>query len=318
VANPEHLAILKTGGKAWNRWREESPKSQPDFSRANLSEADLSEANLERAYLREVNLYRATLSLADLNGADLRKANLLGANLTGATLDRTDLSLAIVGGTTFANVDLSSVIGLETLIHAGPSVIDINTIYASKGAIPSVFLRSAGVPDIFIEYQAPLAGSGIEYYSLFISYSTRDQEFAERLHADLQDKGVRCWFAPHDMRSGRKVYKQIDEAIRVYDKLLLILSESSMASEWVRTEIAMARKREVEQKREVLFPIGLCPFETLRRWEYFDSDIGKDSAREIREYHIPDFSNWTDPAAYRKALNRLLDDLHGKPESSSA
>jgi hypothetical protein len=54
------------------------------------------------------------------------------------------------------------------------------------------------------------------------------------------------------------------------------------------------------------------PFDTIRKWEYFDSDIGKDSAREIREFHIPDFSNWTNPAAYRKTFDRLLDDLHGK------
>jgi hypothetical protein len=223
-----------------------------------------------------------------------------------------------VGYTTFANVDLSGVKGLETVYHSGPSSIGIDTIYKSKGKIPHVFLRGAGVPEVFITYMESLNFTGIEFYSLFISYSTLDQTFAERLHADLQDKGVRCWFAPHDLRGGKKVHKQIDEAIRVYDKLLLILSEASMESEWVRTEIAIARKREVEQKREVLFPIGLCPFETIRKWEYFDSDIGKDSAREIREFHIPDFSNWKDHDAYRKAFDRLLDDLHGKPDPSSA
>jgi hypothetical protein len=228
-----------------------------------------------------------------------------------------DFTGASVWFTTFTNVNLSRVKGLETVKHSGPSSIGIDTIYKSKGKIPHVFLRGAGVPENFIEYMASLVGTGIDFYSLFISYSTHDQEFAERLHNDLQAKGVRCWFAPHKLQGGKKVYRQIDEAIRVYDKLLLILSPASMASEWVRTEIAIARKREVEQKREVLFPIGLCPFETIRKWEYFDSDIGKDSAREIREFHIPDFSNWTDPAAYRKAFDRLLDDLHGKPDPSS-
>jgi hypothetical protein len=90
-----------------------------------------------------------------------------------------------------------------------------------------------------------------------------------------------------------------------------------MASEWVRTEIAIARKLEVEQKREVLFPIGLCPFKKIRKWKFFDSDIGKDSAREIREFHIPDFSNWKDHDAYKKAFDRLLKDLQGKNNSPS-
>jgi hypothetical protein len=50
-------------------------------------------------------------------------------------------------------------------------------------------------------------------YSCFISYSSKDQLFADRLHADLQDKGVRCWFAPHDLPIGAKTRDAIDEAI---------------------------------------------------------------------------------------------------------
>jgi hypothetical protein len=230
-------------------------------------------------------------------------------------LDRTDLTGTSVGSTTFAYIDLSSVKGLETVKHIGPSTIGIDTIYKSKGKIPHVFLRGAGVPENFIEYMASLVGTGIEFYSLFISYSTKDQAFADRLYADLQAKGVRCWFAPHDLLAGKKTHRQIDEAIRMYDKLLLILSPASMESEWVRTEIAIARKREKEQKKEVLFPIALCPFKRIQEWEYFDSDIGKDSAREIREYHIPIFTKWkTDQNAYQTEFDKLLKALNEKPK----
>jgi hypothetical protein len=38
------------------------------------------------------------------------------------------------------------------------------------------------------------------------------------------EKEVRCWFAPHDVQEVRKLHEQIDEAIRVHDKLLLIRS----------------------------------------------------------------------------------------------
>jgi hypothetical protein len=51
---------------------------------------------------------------------------------------------------------------------------------------------------------------------------------------------VRCWFAPHDITGGRKIHEQIDEAIRLHGKLLLILSLDSMKSNWVKTEIANA------------------------------------------------------------------------------
>jgi hypothetical protein len=140
-------------------------------------------------------------------------------------------------------------------------------------------------------------------------HSTKDQEFAERLHADLQAKGVRCWFAPEEMKGGRKLHEQIDEAIRLHDKLLLILSEHSMSSNWVKTEIANVRAREKQEGKQLLFPITLVPFEAIRRWQLFDADIGMDSAREIREYFIPDFSNWKDHDSYQTAFQRLVKDL---------
>jgi len=82
-----------------------------------------------------------------------------------------------------------------------------------------------------------------------------------------------------------------------------------MGSEWVMTEIAKARKRELKEGNRVLFPVRLAEFETLRDWECFDGDTGKDSAREIREYFIPDFSNWKEHDLYQAAFQRLVKDL---------
>jgi uncharacterized protein YjbI with pentapeptide repeats len=272
---------------------------------ADLTGAILSEANFSGADLSG----EANLTEADLGGADLTDANLTDAELTGSNFTDTR-----IGGTIFGRNDLSNIKGLETVDHAGPSVIGIDTIFQSNGNVPEVFLRGCGVPDDFITYAKSLATNPIQFYSCFISYSTKDQDFADRLYADLQNKGVRCWFAPHDVQSGRKLHEQIDEAIRLHDKLLLILSPHSMESEWVKTEIAKARKREVRDpegvlKRRVLFPIRLAPFETLRDWECFDADTGKDSAREIREYFIPDFSNWKNHDSYQEAFQRLIGDL---------
>jgi hypothetical protein len=324
MANPKQLAMLRKSVKRWNSRR--APDDEEEFV-TDLSGADLANAGLFGADLFGADLSGADLSGANLTGVRLRRANLSGANLGGAyliladlsqaTLVRTDLSGAFFVDTIFADADLSEAKGLETIKHMGPSTIGIDTIYKSKGKIPHIFLRGAGVPENFIEYMALLVGTGIEFYSLFISYSTHDQVFAERLHADLQAKSVRCWFAPHDMHSGKKIREQIDQAIHLQDRLLLILSPDSMKSQWVRTEVFKAHERELKENRRVLFPIRLCSFEALRDWKLFDADTGKDLAREIREYFIPDFSDWTDPAAYRKAFDRLLDDLHGKPGSPS-
>lgn len=165
------------------------------------------------------------------------------------------------------------------------------------------------MPDEFITYIGSLVGRPIEFYSCLISYSTHDQEFADRLYVDLQAKGVRCWFAPHDIQGGRKIHEQLDEAIRLHDKLLLILSKHSMSSSWVKTEIANARAQEKRKRKQMLFPITLVPYQEVKRWKQFDADRGIDSAREVREYQIPDFSNWKDHDEYRKELEKLVRDL---------
>ena len=109
------------------------------------------------------------------------------------------------------------------------------------------------------------------------------------------------------MQPGRKLHDQIDEAIRVYDRLLLILSKESMSSPWVKVEINKARKKEREQNRSVLFPIRLVPFSDVRAWDQFNADFGDDVAQEIREYHIPDFSTWkADHESYAKSFDALL------------
>jgi hypothetical protein len=55
--------------------------------------------------------------------------------------------------------------------------------------------------------------------------------------------------------------------------------------------------------------VRLVSFKDVRMWECFDADTGKDSAREIREYFIPDFSDWKNYDTYHEAFRRLLHDL---------
>lgn len=219
----------------------------------------------------------------------------------------------MVGGL-FDNLDLSAINGLESVEHIGPSSISINTLYRSGGRIPDVFLRGCGVPEDLIAYLPSLIGQAVDFYSCFVSYSHRDEDFAQRLHARLRQEKLRVWFAPEDMRGGRKLYPQIDEAIRVHDKLLLVLSEKSMQSEWVRTEIRRARKAERRDGRQKLFPIRLVGMDAINEWECFDADIGKDLAVEAREYHIPDFSNWKDYDAFEAEFAKLLRDLRRSEE----
>jgi len=123
----------------------------------------------------------------------------------------------------------------------------------------------------------------------------------KRLHADLQNNGVRCWFAPEDMKIGDKIRPVIDESIRVYDKLLLILTEQSIKSAWVEKEVETAFEKEQRQQQTVLFPIRLdeAVMEAKEAW-----------AADIRRTrHIGDFCGWKNHDNYRAAFERLLRDL---------
>src|SRR5262245_5198642 len=94
MANPEHLAILKSGVDNWNRWRTELQSGRypsPDLSGADLSGANLKRANMTawvdrvevKVNLSGSSLREAHATEADFKGADLRGANLHGAFLAG-------------------------------------------------------------------------------------------------------------------------------------------------------------------------------------------------------------------------------------------
>jgi hypothetical protein len=153
-------------------------------------------------------------------------------------------------------------------------------------------------------YPRPVLASydaAVEYSSCFISYSSKDQRFAERLYGDLQKHGIRCWFAPEDLRIGERLRTGIDESIRRCDKLLLVLSKDSISSDWVEKEVETAMERERSQRQTVLFPIRLD-----------DAVMGIKSgwpADIRRARNIGDFRRWENPARYKKAFERLLRDL---------
>ena len=266
---------------------------------ADLRIVDLRGANLSGAYLGGTNLSNADLSNADLSGANLSGANFSDANLAGA-----NLSSVILWKTVFGSTNLSKAKCLGECIHEGPSIIDQLTLVKS-GKLPEVFLRGCGLSDDFIA-QIPFLfweKQAFEFYSCFISYSSKDEDFARRLHTDLQNEGVRCWFAPEDMKIGDKIRQRIDESIRIYDKLLLILSENSINSKWVEKEVETAFDKET-LTHTVLFPIRLdnAVMETDMVW-------GKDIRRTR---HIGNFTNWKDHDTYQAGFKRLLRDLRGE------
>jgi hypothetical protein len=148
------------------------------------------------------------------------------------------------------------------------------------------------------------------FESCFVSYSHKDEAFAQHFVNQLKAAGIRVWFAAEDLLPGKKIHEEVTTAIGAFDRLLVILSENSIESEWVKSEIRRARKREVIEGRRILFPVALQPFDFFSGWELFDADLGHDLAIELRQYLIPDFTHWEDPTKFDSAISKVVAGLH--------
>lgn len=321
------LAWADLGGANLNRADfRRANLSRTVFNKANLSEANLSETYLSGADLSEADLKRAIfirsdLSSADLNSADCQRAdfrwaylirarfngtnlsgaNLIEANLTKAELKHANISEAFVAWSCFGDNDLSETVGLKTVKHFGPSTIGVDTIYRSKGIIPEEFLRGAGVPRHFISYTGYLNEKAFKHNSCFISFSGNDRDFIEKIGEDLQGEGINCWYAPEEMKMGDEIRQQVDQLIRVQDKLLVVLSKFSVESPWIQKEVEAALEEERNRNRAVLFPVRL---------DNGRMDAEKDWLDDLQKTHpIYDFTDWQNREAYFARFSHLVEDL---------
>lgn len=264
-----------------------------NFNLANLNGTDLSGTNLNFASFRDCNLCEAKLRGADITHSDLRVEN----------LNEADLGDSIAGYTLFGDIDLSSVKGLETINHIGPSILGIDTIYKSKGKIPKVFLQGCGVPwnraieDLLVDTKN-------EYYRCFISYSNVDYDFANKLRDDLYSKNISSWFWPENAEMGIDNWDSIDRAINQNDKVILICSEASLNSNPVDREMERALQKEdtlrkrTGKKQDVLFPIRIDDY-VFDKWEH-------PRRPDVLRKNVGDFTDWKNNDKYSRSLKKLV------------
>jgi hypothetical protein len=303
---------------------------QTELFHAVLRRADLRDANLGWGIFRDADFAGANLAGANLYAADLQSTNfretiLDNAYLCGAYLGSADLSAttfvgAKFGLTHFGATNLTGTTGLEKCEHLNQSFLDHHTLQHSVD-LPIEFLRGCGLSDWQIEsaklYQPELsneeittvlyrvrairAHQAIQISPLFISYSHADSPFVDELENHLNEKGIRFWRDIHHATAGR-LETQIDRAIRINPTVLLILSSHSVESDWVQHEARLARKLELEIKRDVL-----CPLAIDDSWK--DCHWPERLREQIMEYNILDFSDWKNEDTFRRMFGRLIDGL---------
>jgi hypothetical protein len=92
---------------------------------------------------------------------------------------------------------------------------------------------------------------------VFISYSHHDGEFAERLASQLVKHKAQVWIDKWKLNVGDSIIDRIQTAIAGASALLVVLSQSSVKSEWCKKELSAGLLRELEEKQVVVLPLLL-------------------------------------------------------------
>ena len=77
-------------------------------------------------------------------------------------------------------------------------------------------------------------------HDVLISYSTKDKNVADAIVVDLEQHGIRCWYAPRDILPGEHWVSAIKNGIEEAQAVVLVFTEDSNSSPQVMNEIAMA------------------------------------------------------------------------------
>ncbi|MBD0690689.1 toll/interleukin-1 receptor domain-containing protein [Streptomyces sp. CBMA123] len=302
---------------------------------ASFVQARFLHCDLAQAAFRAADFFKATFRGGTFGG-NYREAFFVQAVFDEITFNGAVFADAHFGFNVFAGAEFVATT-LDPVVVNGLCQIDERTIAASfilNGRVLDVareqlpddraveeltrdlaglerfFVRAGADPDAVRAYRdAARSAREPARPSVFISYSSGDESFAAKLRSHLEANGVDTWFAPHDIRGGRTILEQITEEIQRRGRMILVLSEASMASNWVATEIGRAVRAERQSGTRKLFPIRIVAHERLLGWELFDADAGYDVARTIREYYIPDFHDDGDGLAFAQAVSRLARDL---------
>ncbi|MCR5778491.1 MAG: TIR domain-containing protein [Lachnospiraceae bacterium] len=75
---------------------------------------------------------------------------------------------------------------------------------------------------------------------VFLSYSSKDQEFVKKIVELIESMGIEYWKAPEKIPAGSSYAKEIVNAIDNCSLFLIILSENSQSSIWVEKEVDCA------------------------------------------------------------------------------
>jgi hypothetical protein len=111
---------------------------------------------------------------------------------------------------------------------------------------------------------------------IFISYSSKDQQFVDQLYLKLKQSGHPVWLNTESIPKGEHWYDEMSNGLRDTDFLILVVSEDAIASQWVteewKTFLKMQKKIVPVLLRECKVPTAIKKLEMVKasdeNWYY--------------------------------------------------
>src|SRR5688572_23428906 len=117
---------------------------------------------------------------------------------------------------------------------------------------------------------------------IFVSYASPDRDIAFRIVGFLEQQGITCWVAPRDVPPGVEYGQAIISGIEQSRALVLILSDQSNDSQFVRKEV----ERAVSKTKPVL-PVRIREVTPSGSLEFFISSAQwVDAWKSPMEQHL--------------------------------
>jgi len=105
-------------------------------------------------------------------------------------------------------------------------------------------------------------------YKYFFSYARKDKDFVLKLAKELRAVGVNLWLDQLDILGGQRWDRAIEEALKVCQGMIVILSSEALASNNVMDEVSYALEKE-----KLVLPVLLSACDIpyrLRRLQHID------------------------------------------------
>lgn len=120
--------------------------------------------------------------------------------------------LTIVAGILAALAGILGNIAVSTIPQATPYLrlawpalgVSVRQVRRESKTTAVHAVQTQTTPPVTTPVSSPSQATSGIHHSGVLSYATADQPFAEKLHADLQQVGVSCWFASHDLKTRRQ------------------------------------------------------------------------------------------------------------------